>query len=70
MVAGLLKKESPAELVIQAPVPGAPATPVRRSDVKTLDNAPSGMPPNFADLLSKTELRDILEYVASLRNKK
>ncbi|MEY5010657.1 MAG: hypothetical protein RLZZ253_1796, partial [Verrucomicrobiota bacterium] len=70
MVAGLLKKESPSELVIQAPVPGAPATPVRRADVKSIDNAPSGMPPNFADLLSTSELRDILEYLAGLREKK
>ena len=57
-------------LLLLATCRHAPATPVRRNDVKTLDIAPSGTPPNSADLPSKSELRYILKYVASLRQKK
>jgi uncharacterized protein YhdP len=39
----------------------------KKADVKQRDTAPSGMLPNLADLLSPRELRDIIEYVATLR---
>jgi hypothetical protein len=39
---------------------------VKKSEIKTRENAPSGMPSGLAELLSKGELRDLVEYVASL----
>ncbi len=66
MVAGMVRKDSTSELVLQIPAPGVPPTTVKKADIKSRDNAPSGMPSNMADLLTKRELRDILEYVASL----
>ena len=65
VVAGLLKKETDGELTIANP--GAPAQTVKKADIKQRDNAPSGMLPNLGDLLTKRELRDIVEYVASLK---
>ena len=47
--------------------PGAPAHAVRHSDIMQRDNAPGGMLPNLGDLLTKRELRDIVGYVASIK---
>ena len=65
-VAGFLKKENDAEVTIQ--VPGEPATKtLKKADIKQRDTAPSGMLPNLADLLTPRELRDIIEYAATLK---
>lgn len=65
--AGVIKSETDTELTLQMPVPGAPAIKVAKADIKARENAPSGMPPGLGDLLTKRELRDIVEYVASLK---
>ncbi len=62
--AGFAQKEDDRELLLQAP--GLPAVTLQKADIAKTDTAPSGMPPNMADLLSKREIRDIVEYVASL----
>jgi quinoprotein glucose dehydrogenase len=64
-LAGLLKKETPTELVLENP--GTPPITVKKADVKQRDNAPSGMLPNIGDLITPRELRDIVEYLASLK---
>ena len=64
-VAGLLKKETSTDFVLENP--GQPAITVKKADVKQRDNAPSGMLPNIADLITPRELRDIVEYLATLR---
>jgi quinoprotein glucose dehydrogenase len=64
-LAGLLKRETPAEFVLENP--GMPAITVKKADVKQRDNAPSGMLPNIADLITPRELRDIIEYMTTLR---
>ena len=64
-LAGLLKKETAAELILENP--GTPAITIKKADVKQRDNAPSGMLPNIADLITPRELRDIVEYLASLK---
>jgi len=64
-VAGLLKKETATDLVLENP--GTPAITVKKADIKQRDKAPSGMLPNLADLITARELRDIIEYVASLK---
>ncbi|MFZ9747626.1 MAG: DUF7133 domain-containing protein, partial [Opitutaceae bacterium] len=41
--------------------------PVAKADIARRDGAPSGMPEIYATLLSPAELRDVVEYLASLR---
>jgi mono/diheme cytochrome c family protein len=62
--AGFVQKDDAAELLLQ--VPGSPAITLKKADIAKMDTAPSGMPPNMAELLTKREIRDIVEYVASL----
>ena len=65
--AGIVKAETADSITVQMPVPGIPPETFQKSEVKSRDNAPSGMPPGFGDLLSKRDLRDIIEYVSRLR---
>ncbi len=62
--AGFLKSETADALTVQAP--GAPAVVIPKAEVQARDNAPSGMLPNYGELLTKREIRDIVEYCASL----
>jgi quinoprotein glucose dehydrogenase len=39
-----------------------------KSDVGRRESAPSSMPEIFGQILTKTELRDVVEYLASLRS--
>jgi quinoprotein glucose dehydrogenase len=63
--AGALKSEEGGILTIQNP--GAPAEKVKVADITKRESAPSGMIPNLGDLLTKRELRDIVEYVSTLK---
>ncbi len=63
--AGTLKSEENGVLTLANP--GMPAEQVKAADVTKRDNAPSGMIPNLGDLLTKRELRDIVEYVSTLK---
>lgn len=63
--AGALKTEENGVLTIQPP--GTPAEQVKAADIAKRDTAPSGMIPNLGDLLTKREIRDIVEYVSSLK---
>jgi quinoprotein glucose dehydrogenase len=65
--AGILKKETPEVLVLQSPIPAAPLDTVKKADIKERDVAPSGMPPGLGEFLTKRELRDVLEFVATLK---
>ena len=65
--AGLLQRENDQEMVLQ--IPGAPPVTLKKSEVKSRDNAPSGMPPGMGDLLTKRDIRDLVEFVASLKGK-
>lgn len=67
IVAGLVQSETDQELKVQ--LPGTAPTMVKKADVKSRTNAPSGMPPNLSDFLSKRDIRDLVEYVASLKEK-
>ncbi len=66
--AGLVKSETDTAITLQIPAPGVPPTVVAKADIKSRENAPSGMLPNLGELLTKREIRDIVEYVASLKN--
>ena len=64
--AGMIKSEDAAQLVLQ--MPGTPPVTVKKADIKTRDSTPSGMPPGMGDLLTKREIRDLVEFLASLKN--
>lgn len=64
--AGFVKAESDAEITLQLPVADAKPIVVSKADIQSRENAPSGMLPNLGELLTKREIRNILEYVASL----
>jgi hypothetical protein len=53
---------SDAELEITSP-----RDVVKPSDVKSRERGACGMPDGFGDILTKRELRDLVEYLASLR---
>ncbi len=40
---------------------------VKKSDIAKRDSAPSGMPEIYGTILTKSEIRDVVEYLASLR---
>ncbi len=66
VLVGTVKSESETALTLQTPAPEAPPMVLAKADIKSRENAPSGMLPNLGELLTKREIRDILEYVASL----
>lgn len=65
--AGVLKAETPVSLTLQALGTGTPPETLKKAEIKTREVAPSGMPPGFGDLLTKRELRDVVEFVFSLK---
>ena len=67
VLAGVLKSDTGATLTLLTPEPGAPPLSIAKSDIKSRENAPSGMLPNLGELLTKREIRDLVEYVASLK---
>lgn len=62
--AGVLKKETPGEIEIQSPEDGLVT--VKKSDLTGREKGASGMLPDIAKLLTKRELRDLIEFLASL----
>jgi len=64
--AGMITSEDAAQLVLQ--MPGTPSVSVKKADIKSRDAAPSGMPPGMGDLLTKREIRDLVEFLASLKD--
>jgi quinoprotein glucose dehydrogenase len=65
---GIVKEETPDTLTLQMPAPGIPPVKVKKADIATREaSAASGMPPGFGDMLSRRDLRDIVEYVSSLK---
>jgi putative heme-binding domain-containing protein len=41
---------------------------VKKSDIAKREGAPSGMPEIYGAILTKTQLRDVVEYIASLKD--
>ncbi len=65
--AGIIKKETDSELTLQMPAPGAAPITLAKSQIKNRENAPSGMIPGLGEMLTRRELRDVMEYVYSLK---
>ncbi|MDQ3624661.1 MAG: HEAT repeat domain-containing protein, partial [Verrucomicrobiota bacterium] len=65
--AGVVKSETADQFTLQMPVPDVPPVTIKKADVQARENGPSGMPPGMGDLLTRREIRDLMEYVASLK---
>ena len=68
-LAGTLKRESSSTLEVEVlDDTGTPAiSRVARADVAQRERGPSAMPEGLADLLTPFEIRDLVEYLASLK---
>jgi quinoprotein glucose dehydrogenase len=63
--AGILKSETDQELVINSPEDGLVT--VKKSNIKRRQRGQSGMPEGMGTVLTKVELRDLIEFLASLK---
>jgi quinoprotein glucose dehydrogenase len=62
--AGIFKGESEAELTLMQPT--GTLEKVQKALIKSRERGPSGMPP-LAAILSKKDLRDLVEYLSGLK---
>jgi quinoprotein glucose dehydrogenase len=62
--AGILKGETPTDVSLMPP--GGALETLPKARIKSREIGPSGMPP-LASVLSKRELRDLVEYLAGLK---
>ncbi len=62
---GVLKKETPDELIIH-PVDSGPLT-IKKSDIESRRSSLSPMPEGMGLILTKEELRNLVEYLSSLK---
>lgn len=63
--AGLLKRETDDSIEILSPEDGLET--IKKSEIETRQNGRSGMPDNLRKMLSRRELRDLVEYLAGLK---
>lgn len=63
--AGILKRETDAEIEILSPEDG-PVT-AKKSEIKTRERGPSAMPEELRQVLSKQDLRHLVEFLGSLK---
>ncbi len=63
--AGVFKSENESELVINSPEDGI--TKIVKADIKTRSRGNSGMPDGLGEALSKRDLRDLVEFLSSLK---
>jgi len=61
--AGVLKSETPTELVLNTPQTGLVT--VKKSDIQSRQKALSPMPEGMAQILSKQDLRDLVEFLSN-----
>jgi quinoprotein glucose dehydrogenase len=66
IVAGLLKSEDANGVTLTSLVDGKPVT-VKTGDIGERTQVPSPMPPGLGEVLGARGLRDVVEYLASLR---
>jgi quinoprotein glucose dehydrogenase len=63
VVVGVLKEETDEALVIQSPEEGRVT--VKKSELKSRDRAPSSMPDGLGELMTRSELRDLVEALSA-----
>ncbi len=62
---GVLRKETADTLEVASPDEGMQI--LRKGDVKKRERGASGMPDGFGDILTRRELRDLVEYMSTLK---
>lgn len=65
LYAGVIHSENETELVLNSPEDGFVT--IQVADIEEREKGMSGMPEGFGDILSKRDLRDLVEYLASLK---
>jgi len=63
--AGLVKNEADSVLQLNSPEDGL--LDLKKAEIKSRERAPSAMPEEFRQVLSKRELRDLVEFLAQLK---
>ena len=63
--AGTLKSEDANELVLNSPEDGLVS--IKKAEINKRETGLSGMPEGMGDVLSKRDLRDLIEYLSSLQ---
>jgi quinoprotein glucose dehydrogenase len=63
--AGTLKKETPVTLDILSPEDGP--LQVNKADIEKRERGQSGMPEELRQVLSKRDLRNLVEYLSGLK---
>ena len=63
--AGVVKSETETELVLLAPEEGEVT--LKKADLSTRDKGPSGMLEGMGQLLTRQELRDVIEFLGTLK---
>jgi quinoprotein glucose dehydrogenase len=66
MAAGILSKEEPAALTLKSLTDGSPQK-VEKANIKDRASMPSAMPPGLGDVVGKRGLRDLVEYLATVK---
>ena len=66
MVAGLLNAEDANEVTLASLADGKKQA-IKKSDIKERLTVPSAMPPGLGEVLGKRALRDLLEYLATVK---
>jgi quinoprotein glucose dehydrogenase len=66
IIAGLLSNETADEIALKNPA-DAKLQRVKKADVKERASLPSAMPPGMGEVLTKRELRDVVQYLSSLK---
>lgn len=65
LYSGLLKKEDDTVLTINSPEDGI--LQLKKSDINSRDKGQSAMPEGLGQVLTRRELRDLVEFLATLR---
>ncbi len=63
--AGVIKSDTSDELELNSPEDGL--LKIKKSDIKAREKGLSGMPEGFADQLTRNDLRNLVEFLASLK---
>ncbi|MEO6739195.1 MAG: HEAT repeat domain-containing protein, partial [Chthoniobacteraceae bacterium] len=66
IVAGLLSTETADDIALKNPADGKLQR-VKKSDVKERASLPSAMPPGMGEILGKRALRDVVQYLSTLK---
>ncbi len=64
--AGIVKSENKKELVINSPEDGIVKIAIK--DIEKRTTGMSGMPPNFSEILSKQDIRNLVEFLSTIKD--